>query len=392
MNYQLPQHIEDLRGKAREFFDAEIRAIADKRDQLGPLSKAELQDLIKLVRPLGWVTAPIAREYGGEGRSVLERAVLGEEASRVWPALASTIDTHMGIAAAVVSRGADWMREKYLAKAIAGEAIFCDMTSEPGAGSDTRAFTTLAVLEGDHYIVNGEKTWNTNGPWADVGVLTAVIDPEAYSRNPKQGLVQLLVEKSASEWTVNDLPFVGFRAGTTGHFVFKNMKVPKGNAIGELSDSYSENLKTRGWARVSLAAKAVGLMQAALEDAVSFAKERVTFGKRLGSHQLVQDMIADMAMDLEASRLLTYRAAELMDNGVRCDAEQAMAKAFATEAVKRVTDKALQIHGARGLTTQEGYRTERMYRDARMYSIPEGTTQILKLIIGRSILGMQAFA
>ena len=392
MNFQLSKTAADLKAEAHEFFNTKLRPIADKRDAQGPLTRQELRDLIKLVEPLGWVTAPIPRKHGGTERSVLERAVIGEEAARVWPAFATTIDTHMGVAAAACVRGADWMREKYLAGAIEGSIIFCDMVSEPQAGSDTRRFKTLARLEGDHYVVNGEKIWQTNGPWADVGLLTAITDPELYAKDPKQGTIRLLVDKKESEWKVRDIPFMGLRAGTTGHMVFENMRVPKRNVLGEISNAYSDTLKLRGWARVSLAAKAVGIMQGALEDAIAFAKERVAFNKPLGGHQLIQDMIASMAIDLDASRLLAYRAAEMMDHGIRCDAEQAIAKAFATEAAKRVTDMALQIHGARGLTTEEGYRTERMFRDARVYTIPEGSTQILKLIIGRQLLGIQAFS
>lgn len=392
MQFQLTPQIASLKATTREFLEREIRPLADKRDQSGPLTRQELAELMQRVQPLGWVTAAIPRKFGGAERSVLERAIIGAEVARVWPALGTSIDTHMAIAALVCTQGADWMREKYLADAIAGKIIFCDMVSEPDAGSDTRQFKTLARLEGEHYVVNGEKMWQTNGPWADVGLLSAVTDPAAYAKDPKSGMVRLLVDKGESGWRVRDLPLLGLRAGTTGHMVLDNIRVPKRNVIGDGSHGYSSTLKTRGWARVSLAAKACGIMESALEDSIAFAKQRRAFGKPLGGHQLIQAMIAEMVIDLDASRLLTFRAAELMDNSVRCDTEQAVAKAFATEAAKRVTDKALQIHGARGLTTEEGYRAERMYRDARVYTIPEGTTQILKLIIGRQVLGMQAFS
>lgn len=382
----------ELRESTRAFMDEKLRPIADRRDQAGPLTKAELQEFIQLVKPLGWVDAAIPRDDGGTGRTVLQRAVIGEEAARVWPALATTIDTHTGVFAAALLSGPEWIRERYLNGAMDGSIIFCDMTSEPGAGSDTRAFTTEAILNGEHYVVNGEKMWQTNGPWADVGILSAITDPDAYYRNAKDGFVQIIVDRRESEWEVRDIPFIGLKAGTTGHFIFENMRVPKGNLVTDSGSGYANVLKLRGWARVSLAAKATGVMQSALEDAISYAKSRSAFGKQLAGHQLIQNMIAEMSIDVDASRLLTYRAASMMDAGIRCDVEQATAKAFATEAVKRVTDKALQIHGARGLTTEEGFRTERMYRDARVYSIPEGTTEILRLIIGRKLLGVQAFA
>ena len=273
MYFQLPEHVASLQKQARSFFESEIRPIADVRDSQGPLSREELRDLIQHLRPIGWVTAAIPRRFGGAERSVLERVVLGEEVARVWPALGTTIDTHMGIAAAVCLQGPDWMREKYLTRAIEGDVIFCDMVSEPQAGTDTRALRTRATLQGEHYVVNGEKMWITNGPWADVGLLSAVSDAAAYEKDSKQGLVRLLVEKPAAGWNVRDLPLLGLRAGTTGHFVFENLMVPKSNVFGDESKGYSDTLKTRGWARVSLAGKAVGIMQAALDDAVCFAKE-----------------------------------------------------------------------------------------------------------------------
>lgn len=250
---------------------------------------------------------------------------------------------------------------------------------------------TTALRDGDHFVINGEKMWQTNGPWADVGLLSAVVDRDAYTNDHTTGVIQLVVTREESEWTVRDIPLMGANAGATGHFIFKDMKVPARNLIAAGDSGYQENLKTRGWARLNLAATTLGIMQAAIEDAISFAKERRTFGKAIAQHQLVQAMIADMSIDLDASRLLVYRTAELMDNGIRCDLEQATTKAFATEAAKRVTDHAIQVLGARGLTRHEGYRTERMYRDARITSIAEGTTQILKLVIGRRLLGMQAF-
>jgi alkylation response protein AidB-like acyl-CoA dehydrogenase len=176
----------------------------------------------------------------------------------------------------------------------------------------------------------------------------------------------------------------------TGFFEFENLRVPKENLLAVTG--YKENLIARGWARVLVAAWGLGIMQAALEDSIDWCKKRIAFGRPIGGLQLVQEMIADMATDLACSQMLTYRACELMDAGIRCDLEQNMAKAFATEVAKHVTDKAIQIHGARGLTTQEGFRTERYYRDAVTGQIGEGTIQIVKLVTARRILGISAIA
>ena len=392
MLYQLPNETRTLQLDLRRFFDETILPIANARDHGGMLSRAELSEIIGLLKPIRMMWSAVPKEFGGDGRSVLERAIYAEETARVWPSLAFTVDTHAAIAAYIATRAPDWMREQLLPSAFDGSRIFCDMMSEPDSGSDTRNLKTTAVRVGDTYVINGEKMWQTNGPWADVGLLSAVIDQQAYGRDHRTGVVQLAVMREESEWTVRDLPLMGANAGATGHFVFKDMVVPAKNLIASEGAGYQENLKTRGWARVNLAATTLGIMQAALDDAISYAKTRRTFGKVIAGHQLVQDMVADMAIDLDASRLLVYRTAELMDNGIRCDIEQATAKAFAAEAAKRVTDKAIQILGARGLTRHEGYRTERLYRDARVTSVAEGTTQILKLVIGRGLLGVQAFS
>jgi acyl-CoA dehydrogenase len=324
--------------------------------------------------------ASLPEEVGGTNRSYVERVVLAEEFARAWPSLAVTVDSHNIVLELIAREGAQWMKERYVHAGMTGEIIMGDMMSEPEAGSDTRNLRTEAVLDGDEYVITGEKMWTTNGVWANVALLTAVVDRSAFELNPKNGVVHLLLDRQATPWESRDLPFIGLKAGTTSHVRFDSLRVPKDHLFHGADQGYSQNLAVRGWARVLLAAWAIGIMQAALEDAVSFARTRVTFGKP----------IAEMVQDLDASRLLTYRAAEMMDRGERCDLEQAVAKAFACEAVQRVTAKAIQIHGARGLTTAEGFRTERYYRDARFLTVAEGTTQIMNLIIGRRVLGISA--
>jgi acyl-CoA dehydrogenase len=324
--------------------------------------------------------------------SYIERVVMAEEFIAAWPSLAVTVDSHNILVELIAKQGAPWMKDRYVERGMSGKSIMGDMMSEPGAGSDTRNFSTIARLEGNSYVVNGEKMWTTNGPWADVALLTAVSDPEAYRTDPRRGVIHLLVDRSVCNWTVRDLPFLGLRAGMTGHSYFKDTRVPKEYLFHSDDRGYSENLAVRGWARLLLAAWAVGLMRVALTDASAFAKERETFGKPIAKHQLVQDMIAAMVVDLETSRLVTYRAAEMMDRGLRADREQSIAKLYACEAAQRVTANAVQVLGARGLTTEEGYRAERYYRDARFLTVAEGTSQIMKLIIGRRELGVSAFS
>ncbi len=203
-------------------------------------------------------------------------------------------------------------------------------------------------------------------------------------------VVHLLVDKSISPWKVRDLPIIGLKAGTTGHIEFERCRVARAHLFHADEAGYTQNLVVRGWARILLGAWAIGIMRAAIEDATRYVRERHAFGKPIAAHPMIQDMVARMHVDLETSRLLTYKAAWLMDQGVRCDLEQATAKLHACEVVKRVTNDAIQILGGRGLTTEEGYRTERLHRDARFLAVAEGTSQIMRLIIGRRLLGFSA--
>ena len=391
MLFQLPEELKQLRQKTREFLDKEIAPIAYERDCQGPLSREEIRDFVQKLKPLGYVVGHVPEEWGGTNLSYLTKYVLGEEIGRVWVALGTTLDTH-GIIAGLIARSTlpDELKNRLIPPALEGDSLMCDMMSEPESGSDSRNLKTTAILDGDAYVVNGTKVWSTNAFLADAATVSAVSDPKLFAETHRQGVVRLLVEKKASHWKARDIPFIGLRAGNTGYIEFENTRVPKENVVQ--SKGYEDTLITRGAARVSVAAKAVGLMQAALEDATNYAKKRIQFGKPIGGFQLIQSKIADMLCDLEASRFMVYRAAELMDSGTRCDVEQNMAKTYATEAAKRVTDQAIQIHGALGLTTNEGYRTERYYRDARLTTVGEGTTEIVKLVIGRSILGLQAFS
>lgn len=390
MDFAIASDVEHRRRAFRDFLEREIRPIGDHRDAGGPLERHELDDLVARLQPSGIMHASLPHDVGGTNRSFLERILLAEEFARVWPSLAVTIDSHNIVVEIIARQGAPWMKDRYVEAGITGRAIMGDMMSEPQAGSDTRNLATRAVAAGDHYVVDGTKMWTTNGVWADVALLSAVANEDDYRRDPRRGVIHLLVDKAVSPWKVRDLPIIGLKAGTTGYIEFENCRVPRRHLFHADDTGYTQNLVVRGWARILLGAWAIGIMQAAIDDAVQFARERHTFGKPIAAHQMIQDMVARMHVDLETSRLLTYKAAWLMDQGVRCDLEQATAKLHACEVVKRVTDDAIQILGGRGLTTDEGYRTERLHRDARFLAVAEGTSQIMKLIIGRRLLGVSA--
>lgn len=390
MHFDIPAAVEQRRRDFRDFLDREIRPVGDARDVGGPLSRPELDALVTTLQPSGIMHASLPESVGGTNRSFLERILLAEEFARAWPSLAVTIDSHNIVVEIIARQGEPWMQDRYVPEGISGRAIMGDMMSEPEAGSDTRNLSTRAERAGDDWIVNGTKMWTTNGVWADVAMLTAVSEPSQYQKDPRRGVVHLLVDKRISPWRARDLPIIGLKAGTTGHIVFESCRVPGAHLFHPDDAGYTQNLVVRGWARILLGAWAIGIMQAAIDDAVAFARERRTFGKPIAAHQMIQDMVAQMHVDLETSRLLTYKAAWLMDQGRRCDLEQSTAKLHACEVVKRVTDSAIQILGGRGLTTDEGFRTERLHRDARFLAVAEGTSQIMKLIIGRRLLGVSA--
>ncbi len=391
MPFDLPEGLKKKQKELHEFLAAEIAPIADERDGQGPLSHSETVELFQKILPYGYNKCFVPKAAGGLGSTYLERSVMAEELGRAWAALAVTLDTHSGVIEMIARNGTDEHKKRWVEPALRGEILACDMVSEPQAGSDQTNLQTTAVLDGDHYVVNGKKMWQTNGVLADVGILTAVVDPEAYAADPRNGVISLIVDKQESPWKVHDLPFVGLRSGNTGFMEFENCRVPASNLLHGADKGYAQNLVARSWFRVNIAAIGVGLMQAALDDSIAWAKRREAFRKPIGGFQLVQNMLADMATDTEVTRLLVYRAASLMDAGGRCDVEQCMVSAFGADAAVRVTQSAMQIHGARGFTTDEGFRTERYWRDAAMGYAGEGTTQIMKLVIGRRLTGIQAF-
>ncbi|MBW1685590.1 MAG: acyl-CoA dehydrogenase family protein [Deltaproteobacteria bacterium] len=391
MPYDLPESLKKKRSELREFLAAEIAPIADERDSKGPLSHSETVELFKKLLPHGYNKSFIPVEAGGLGSRYLERAVMAEELGRVWAALAVTLDTHSGVIEMIARNGTDEHRRRWVEPALRGEILACDMVSEPQAGSDQTNLQLTAILDGDHYVVNGKKMWQTNGVLADVGILTAVTDKEAYAADPRKGVISLIVDSKESPWEVRDIPFVGLRSGNTGLMEFDQCTVPAANLLHGSDKGYSQNLVARSWFRVNIAAIGMGLMQAALDDAIAYAKRREAFRKPIAGFQLVQNMLADMVTDVEVTRLLVYRASSLMDQGERCDVEQCMAATYGADAAVRVTQSAMQIHGARGFTTDEGFKTERYWRDAALGYAGEGTTQILKLVIGRRLTGIQAF-
>lgn len=376
-----------LQKNARDFMEREIIPIADEYDRkYHPLPKDVALDLLKKLVPLGYIGLTLPPEYGGQGLDLISYAVLGEELARAYLSLGMIVLIQdSGVLPIIVAHGTPEQKAKYIPKIMSLEKISCFCLTEPDVGSGARDLKTSAVLDGDHYILNGTKTWITNGGIADLAVVFASTDRSKGAR----GISCLLVDKAESPFTTRELPKLGCRSCPTSELNFEDCRVPKNNLIGTEGSAYLLALGELAKLRVTVGIGAVGLAQASIDAAVKYAQERKQFGRPIGSFQLIQEMIADMAIMTDAARFLCYRALYLIDKGQIPFKEASMAKAYSTEMAVTVTSKAIQVHGAYGIS--EEYPVERYFRDARTLTFPDGATQIQKLVIGREMLGISAF-
>jgi alkylation response protein AidB-like acyl-CoA dehydrogenase len=283
--------------------------------------------------------------------------------------------------------GTDQQKDRFLPDLLAGKRLAGTAASEPNVGSDPRGIETTAVPDGDHYVLNGTKLWITNGPILDTALVVASLGRDASGKNL---ITRFIVDREESPFESKEIPTVGLQQGPLGELTFRDCRVPKANMLGEPGDAHHSLTFTWLANRPNIGLFGVHLMQKALDASIVYARQRAQFGQPIARFQLVQEMLAEMSTLIDASRLLCYRALALLDRGVWCHRESSIAKAFATEAAVRVTNLAIQLHGSYGLTKEaplEGWA-----RDARMLTLPDGTTQIHQLIIGRELVGLRAFA
>ncbi len=378
MDFALTEEQEIFRKSVREFAEKEIMPRAHEIDQKGEFP----WDIVRKMAELGLMGLPFPEEYGGAGGDAISYAIAVEEIARASGSVAITYSAHISLACTPIYLfGTEEQKRKYLIPMARGEKIGAFGLTEPGAGSDAAAIKTRAVLDGDEWVINGQKIFITNGSVADVVVIAAVTDPA----KGKKGISNFIVEKGTPGFRVGrEEDKMGLRGSVTSELIFENCRVPKENLLGKEGEGYKQFLITLDGGRIGIGAMAVGLGMAALEAAARYAKERVQFGQPIAEFQAIQWMLADMATELEAARLLVYRAAWLKDRGQRFTKEAAMAKLFASEAAVRACYKAIQIHGGYGYTRD--YPVERFYRDARLTTIGEGTSEIQRLVIARYIL------
>lgn len=366
------------RESFRAFVDAQLRPLL-KGHFGAPAPKEIAGRVYRLLAPFGVGSGWVSEAQGGVGLDFVTSGLLYEELSRLTSALAAGAGVNDTVSLLIATLGTEDMRARYLPGLLSGELIASIAVTEPNVGSNPSEVTTRATRRGARLVLRGEKVWITNGHVSDLVVVVC---------RTEEGPSMVLVDR-AHGYLSRDIDKLGQKESSSAQLVFDDVEVPASNLLGPPGAGLKAAFKTFERARCLVGAFACGISSAALDLAVQYAQQRVQWGKPIGAHQMVQGLLADMATDLECSRLLTLKATTMVESGQRCEDVAAMAKWFCSEAAIRVASNAIQVHGSYGLATE--YPLERLLRDARMLNIPDGTTQIQKLIIGRKLTGLSAF-
>ncbi|MCQ4321737.1 acyl-CoA dehydrogenase family protein [Stutzerimonas stutzeri] len=341
------------------------------------------EEIVEKMKELGLFGCVIAPEYGGLGLSTSTYAKVVERISRTWMSLSGIINSHLIMASAIQRHGTDAQKARFLPRMAAGELRGGVGLTEPDAGTDLQAIRTVARRDGDHYVVNGAKTWITNSLYGNCLALLVKTDPNAEPRH--RGMSLLIAEKGPGFTVARKLEKLGYRGIDTCELAFQDYRVPVDCLIGGVEGvGLKQVLSGLELGRINVAARGVGVARAALEESAAYAQIRKTFGKPICEHQAIQLMLGEMATRVEASRLLVESAAQAFDKGERCDMEAGMAKYFATEAALRNATDALRIHGGYGYSKE--YNVERLYRDAPLLTIGEGTNEMQRIIIAKQLI------
>lgn len=346
------------------------------------------QGIVERMKELGLFGAIIPEEYGGLGLDVSAYARIIEDISRGWMSIAGIINSHLILAYDIYLSGTPEQRDRYLPDLCSGERRGGLSITESHAGSDVQAIRTEARRDGDHYVINGHKKWISNGIFGNTFLVAVKTDPLAEPAY--KGISAFIVEKGGSGFEAFRRPEkLGYRGIDSAEFVFENFRVPADNLLGgEEGKGFRHIMKGLELGRINVAARGLGVARAAFEDAIAYAQQREAFGKPISQHQAIQLKLADMAVRIEAARLLVRNAAEKFDRGERCDLEAGMAKLFASEAGVDNSLEAMRIHGGNGY--HKDYDVERYFRDAPLMAIGEGTNEIQRLLIARGLLKRHA--
>ncbi len=381
MEFELTDEQRQLKEEVRRFADEEIRPIATEHD----VEESYPHEVMDTAAEMGLLAPHVPVEYGGVGYTALENAILTEELFAADPGIGLCISSAGFGAEAIMGFGTDEQKEEILPAVTAGEAIMGSAISEPQAGSDVTAIATRAEFDGDEWVINGSKTWITNGTVADYLVVVCETDPEIEDRY--SGYSQILLETDRDGVTCEKITGkLGIRASDTAEVVFDDVRVPESNLIGQRGMGFLQLMQFFDETRTAVAAQGVGIARGASERALEYAQEREQFGRQISEFQAITHKLAEMHTNTEAARWLTYRSAWAVDNeGDELTALASMAKEFASRVAVEVATEAVQIHGGAGFVND--FDVERLYRDAKITQIYEGTSEIQKNIIARELLG-----
>ncbi|MEV0024826.1 acyl-CoA dehydrogenase family protein [Streptomyces atroolivaceus] len=383
MNLELSEEQDAVRQLAEDFVAREITPHVVEWDRAESVDKS----IVKKLGALGFLGLTIPEEYGGSGGDHLAYCLVTEELGRGDSSVRGIVSVSLGLVAkTIASWGSEEQKRQWLPDLTAGEAVGCFGLTEPGTGSDAGNLTTRAVRDGDDYVINGSKMFITNGTWADVVLLFARTNDTPGHR----GISAFLVPADAPGLTRRTVHGkLGLRGQATAELVLEDVRVPASTLMGPEGKGFSIAMSALAKGRMSVAAGCVGIAQAALDAAVRYAGEREQFGKSIAGYQLVQELISDISVDVDAARMLTWRVADLIDRGQDFATAASTAKLFASEAAVRAANNALQVFGGYGYIDE--YPVGKLVRDARVMTLYEGTSQIQKLIIGRALTGVSAF-
>lgn len=382
MNLELSEEQTAVRALAADFVNREIAPNAaawDRAEQVDP-------GIVKKLGALGFLGLTIPEEYGGSGGDHLAYALVLEELGRGDSAVRGLVSVSLGLVAKSVSHwGTEDQKQRWLPRLTSGEALGCFALTEPGTGSDAGNLTTRAVWDGDEYVIDGTKMFITNGTWAEIALVFARTGGPGH-----RGVSAFLVPTGTAGLTRTTVHGkLGLRGQPTAELVFEGVRVPASAMLGPEGKGFAVAMSALAKGRMSVAAGCVGIAQASLDAAVEYAGQREQFGNPIASRQLVQEMLADIKVELDAARLLVWRVADLIDRGLPFQTESSVAKLYASEAAVKAANTALQVFGGYGIVDE--YPVGKYVRDARVMTLYEGTSQIQKLLIGRALTGINAF-
>ncbi|MBS7251297.1 MAG: acyl-CoA dehydrogenase [Candidatus Freyarchaeota archaeon] len=380
MNFDFTEEQQLIRSTVREFAETVLAPRAREMDE-----KAEFPwEEIKKMAEQGYLGAQIPKEYGGSELDTVSYAIMIEEISRVVCGIGLTLQIHNSACAQPIAQfGTEEQKKRFLPRLAKGELIGAFALTEPGAGSDAQALRTTATPDGDEYILNGSKIFITSGPVAGVALVFATTPSTGDAK--KKPISAFLVEKGTPGFSAGPKEDkMGMRAAINSELIFDNCRIPKANLLGKEGDGFRIAMTILDSARIGASAQAVGLARAAFEEALKYSQQRQQFSRPIAQFQAIQFMLAEMATQIEAASLLTYRAAYLKDKGARFTKEVAMAKLYSSRMCTEVVSKALQIHGGYGY--MKDYPIERYYRDAKVLEIYEGTSEVQRMVIAGQLL------